>query len=51
MTTSLAHGGEGLGTLGLPEPNLRTLSLAAGFDRMRRVPLQNPFTTLYEIRP
>jgi SAM-dependent methyltransferase len=51
LTTSLAHGGEGLGTLGLPEPKLRELCLAAGLSRMRRVPLQNPFNTLYEIRP
>ena len=50
MTTSLAHGGEGLGTLGLPEPKLRELCAEAGFGAVRRVPLENPFNTLYEIR-
>lgn len=49
MTTSLAHGGEGLGTLGLPESKLRQLCIEAGFSRVRRVPLDNPFNTLYEI--
>jgi 2-polyprenyl-3-methyl-5-hydroxy-6-metoxy-1,4-benzoquinol methylase len=51
MTTSLAHGGAGLGTLGLPEPKLRQLATEAGFGQVRRVPLENPFNTLYEIRP
>jgi SAM-dependent methyltransferase len=51
MTTSLAHHGEGLGTLGLHEPKLRELSAAAGFGGVRRVPLENPFNILYEIRP
>jgi SAM-dependent methyltransferase len=50
MTTSLAQGGEGLGTVGLHEPKLRELSAAAGFGAVRRVPLENPFNTLYEIR-
>ena len=31
MTTSLAHGGAGLGTLGLPESRLRELCLDVGF--------------------
>jgi 2-polyprenyl-3-methyl-5-hydroxy-6-metoxy-1,4-benzoquinol methylase len=51
MTTSLAHGGEGLGTLGLPEPRVRELSALAGFGSVRRLPLENPFNILYEIRP
>jgi SAM-dependent methyltransferase len=50
MTTSLAHGGAGLGTLGLPEPKLRELCRAVGFGAVRRVPLGNPFNNLYEIR-
>ena len=50
MTTSLAHGGAGLGTLGLPESRLRDLSLDAGFGSVRRVPMDNPFNALYEIR-
>jgi hypothetical protein len=51
LTTSLAHGGEGLGILGLPEQKLRELCFAAGLSRMRRLPLESPFNTLYEIRP
>jgi SAM-dependent methyltransferase len=49
--TSLAHGGPGLGTLGLPEPRLRDLCVEAGFHQVRRLPLENPFNSLYEIRP
>ncbi len=51
LATSLAHGGAGLGTLGLPEVRLRQLCLEAGFSQVRPVPLENPFNTLYEIRP
>jgi SAM-dependent methyltransferase len=51
MTTSLSGHGEGLGTAGLPEGKLRELSLEAGFSSVRRVPLENPFNNLYEIRP
>jgi SAM-dependent methyltransferase len=49
MTTSLAHGGAGLGTCGLHEPKLRELGGEAGFTRIRRVPLENPFNILYEL--
>jgi hypothetical protein len=51
LTTSLAHGGAGLGTLGLPETRLRQLCLDVGFSQLRRVPLENPFNTLYELKP
>jgi 2-polyprenyl-3-methyl-5-hydroxy-6-metoxy-1,4-benzoquinol methylase len=51
LTTSLAHGGAGLGTLGLPESRLRDLSLDAGFGSVRRVPMDSPFNAVYEIRP
>jgi len=51
MTTSLANGGEGLGTLGLPEAKLRELAGAAGFSTVRRVEMDNPFNNLYELRP
>ena len=50
MTTSLANGGEGLGTCGLPESKLRELALAAGFGNVRKLPLENPFNNLYELR-
>jgi SAM-dependent methyltransferase len=49
MTTSLAEGGEGLGTLGLPEPVLRQLAGKAGFTQVRYVEMDNPFNRLYEL--
>jgi 2-polyprenyl-3-methyl-5-hydroxy-6-metoxy-1,4-benzoquinol methylase len=51
MTTSLAGHGEGLGTLGLPEPKLRELAAEAGFGTVRRFPTEVPFKALYEITP
>ncbi|HEX2173898.1 MAG TPA: methyltransferase domain-containing protein [Dehalococcoidia bacterium] len=48
LTTSLANYGEGLGAMGLPEPKLRQLCAEAGFGHFRRVPVDNPFTTIYE---
>jgi SAM-dependent methyltransferase len=51
MTTSLAGGGMGLGTLGFHEPKVRELCTEAGFSSVRRVPLDNPFNSLYEIKP
>jgi 2-polyprenyl-3-methyl-5-hydroxy-6-metoxy-1,4-benzoquinol methylase len=50
MTTSLAHHGEGLGTCGANEAKLRELCQEAGFSAVRRLPLENPFNILYEIR-
>jgi SAM-dependent methyltransferase len=49
MTTSLAEGGEGLGTLGLPEPVLHDLATKAGFAQVRQVQMDNPFNNLYEL--
>jgi len=51
MTTSLAGGGAGLGTLGFHEPKVQELCAAAGFSSVRRLPLENPFNSLYEIKP
>jgi SAM-dependent methyltransferase len=51
MNVSLAHGGAGLGTCGLHEGKLEELGRAAGFGRIRRVALDNPFNNLYELRP
>jgi SAM-dependent methyltransferase len=51
MTTSLAHGGAGLGTCGCPPKTVRQLCTEARFSRVREVPLENPFNTLYEISP
>ena len=49
MTTSLANGGAGLGTCGLPEVRARELCMQAGFSELRRVPMDNPFNSLYEV--
>lgn len=50
MTTSLAAGGAGLGTCGLPESRLRQVCLEAGFTSLRCV-AEDPFDRLYEVRP
>lgn len=50
MTTSLAHNGEGLGTVGLPESKVREFCREAGFSAVRRLPLENPFNVLYEVK-
>ncbi len=49
MTTSLAHNGEGLGTVGLPESKLRELATEAGFTGVRVV-ASDPFNNLYEVK-
>ena len=51
MTTSLAGGGAGLGTLGVHEHKLRELATVIGFRDLRRVPIEDPFNNLYELRP
>jgi SAM-dependent methyltransferase len=51
MTTSLAHDGAGLGTCGMPEAAVRRLAADAGFAEVTRVPVDNPFNVLYELRP
>ncbi|MGQ0520537.1 MAG: class I SAM-dependent methyltransferase [Actinomycetota bacterium] len=51
MTTSLAHGGAGLGTCGLSPRTFRELCERAGFSRSRLVAWDNPFNNLYEARP
>jgi SAM-dependent methyltransferase len=50
MTTSLAGGGEGLGTCGLPPAKLRELCAAAGFASVQEIPLEDPFNALYAAR-
>jgi len=49
--TSIANGGRGLGTMGLPESAVRKLCNQAGFREIERLPFENPFNVLYEIRP
>jgi SAM-dependent methyltransferase len=51
MTTSLSKNGVGLGTVGLHEPKLKELCEEAGFSAVERVPLDNPFNNLYQIKP
>ena len=51
MTTSLANGGAGLGTLGFHERRVNEMCQEAGFRTVRLLPLENPFNNLYEIRP
>ncbi|MHC4108366.1 MAG: class I SAM-dependent methyltransferase [Planctomycetota bacterium] len=50
MTTSLANNGVGLGTLGLPESKVREFCAEAGFGSVRRLPWENPFNAVYEIK-
>lgn len=51
MTTSLAQGGEGMGTLGLHEPKMRELAKEAGFSDVGKAPVENPFNILWVLRP
>jgi 2-polyprenyl-3-methyl-5-hydroxy-6-metoxy-1,4-benzoquinol methylase len=50
MTTSLAHGGAGIGTA-MGEPKARELASQAGFTRFARLPINDDFAVLYELRP
>jgi SAM-dependent methyltransferase len=50
-TTSLAHGGAGLGTCGCPPAKVRQLCEEAGFGSVRELPIESPVHLLYEIRP
>jgi SAM-dependent methyltransferase len=49
MTQSLAQNGAGIGAA-MGEPKARELAEAAGFTSFRRLPLEDPFVALYEIR-
>ncbi|MBE1558038.1 class I SAM-dependent methyltransferase [Nonomuraea africana] len=49
LPVSLARGGAGLGTCGLPEGRLREMALAAGFSQVRRLPVDDPFNNVYEL--
>jgi SAM-dependent methyltransferase len=50
LTVSLAHGGEGIGTL-MGERKARELAEEAGFTRFRRLPIEHAMNVFYEIRP
>jgi SAM-dependent methyltransferase len=51
MTTSLAQGGAGLGTLGLHQKKMRELAAEAGFSSVDLADIDNPFNVLYVLRP
>lgn len=51
MTTSLADGGAGLGTCGMPEAVVRRMCAEAGFGSVTRSTAEDPFNVLYDIRP
>ena len=51
MTTSLAKGGEGLGTLGMPPSRVKEHCIEAGFRHVRMLSLDSPFNVLYEVKP
>ena len=49
MTCSLAHNGAGYGA-GMGEGNIRRITELAGFTKFRKLPIENPFNQLFEIR-
>jgi 2-polyprenyl-3-methyl-5-hydroxy-6-metoxy-1,4-benzoquinol methylase len=49
MTTSLAEGGAGIGTSMGPK-KAEELAWEAGFGSFRRLPIDDPFTAVYEVR-
>lgn len=51
LPVSLAHGGDGVGTLGLPESKVRQLCAEVGFKSVYRLPVMHPLHALYEARP
>jgi SAM-dependent methyltransferase len=51
LSVSLAEDGAGLGTLGLPEATLRPLALGRGYSEVARVPVEDPFCSLYLLKP
>ncbi len=50
MSTSLADGGAGLGTMGVNESKMKELCAEAGFGRVRKVPLENSIHSIYEVQ-
>jgi 2-polyprenyl-3-methyl-5-hydroxy-6-metoxy-1,4-benzoquinol methylase len=51
MTTSLAHGGDGLGTCGLPAARVAELCRRAGFAGVEQIDIEDPFNALYVVTP
>ena len=50
MTTSLANRGVA-GTCGLPPAKASELTAEAGFSSCEKLPLENPFNNLFDVRP
>ncbi|MDQ4073014.1 MAG: class I SAM-dependent methyltransferase [Thermoproteota archaeon] len=50
MTTSLANNGLGLGALGMPPSRVKKYCSDAGFSHVRKLPVDNPFNVLYEVK-
>jgi 2-polyprenyl-3-methyl-5-hydroxy-6-metoxy-1,4-benzoquinol methylase len=50
MTTSLAEGGKGLGTVGMPQSKVTEYCREVGFSHVRKLPVDNPFNVLYEVK-
>ncbi len=52
MSSALSEpGGEGLGTLGLPESRARSMAETAGFTQFRRLDIEHGINAFYEVRP
>ncbi len=49
MTTSLAHRGAGIGAV-MGEAKARELASKAGFSHFRKLPIDDPFSVLYELK-
>ena len=49
LTVSLAHRGEGLGTV-IGERGVRALARETGFSHVEKLPIQNPFNQLFALR-
>ncbi len=49
MTTSLAHGGAGIGAC-MGHAKAEELAEAAGFGHFRKLPIDDPFSVLYELK-
>jgi 2-polyprenyl-3-methyl-5-hydroxy-6-metoxy-1,4-benzoquinol methylase len=52
MSSAMSEpGGEGLGTLGIPETRARAMAAAAGFTRFEVHDFDNPVNVYFEVRP
>jgi SAM-dependent methyltransferase len=49
MTTSLAHGGEGIGAC-MGQHKAEELATESGYGHFRKLPVEHPFSVLYELK-